>query len=154
MGKSSNLIPDITVEVPFFRTEHNYDRDVVSVECGLACKDESRAQQHMRDECDINTIVRRFGVTGTLPVAAHLPSYGDFDGINNYQEALAAIKIADEAFADLPSSLRKRFDNDPAKYVEFCSDPANLPELRELGLANPLPVDPVVPQPEGVNSAP
>ena len=42
------------------------DMDEASVEAGLECKDDSLAVQSQRDEADINTIVRRFGLSGEL----------------------------------------------------------------------------------------
>ena len=38
-------------------------------------------------------------------------------------------------FADLPSSIRTKFNNDPAQYLDFVQDPEKLEEMRELGLA-------------------
>lgn len=136
-----------TLEKVFLRTEHNYDRDLASQASALECKDVSRAQQHCKEECDINTIVRRFGVTGMLPTAARLPTYGDFDGVSDYHSALEALRSADEAFYDLPADVRSRFKNDPGAFVDFCSDPANLPELRSMGLAPAL-SDEVPPVPD------
>lgn len=130
------------VDLPFLRSEHNYDGDAVTRETALSCPEVTRTQQHFAAEADINTIVRRFGVTGVMPVSAKLPTYGDFTGIGDYQSALAAVQEANEAFAALDAELRARFKNDPAAYVEFCSDPANLPELRKLGLAEPEAVIP------------
>ena len=122
------------MKVPFFRTGYNYDTDEVSRETSLACDDESLAVQSERDECDINTIVRRFGLTGHLPVGVRMPSYGDFVGVSDYQSALHAIMDADDAFLAMPAEVRTRFDNDPAKFVDFCADPANMEEAVKLGL--------------------
>lgn len=120
---------------PFFRSPYNYDTDAASHEAGLLCEDESLAVQSERDDCDINTIVKRFGLTGTLPFGVRQPTYGDFTGVFDYQSALAAISAADDSFYEMPADVRSRFDNDPAKFVDFCSDPANLDEMRKLGLA-------------------
>lgn len=132
------------IPVVFLRTEHNYDRDSVSFDSGVACKDATRAQQSAKEECDINNIVRRFGVTGQLPVSGRLPTYGDFIAAGDYHSSLEALRAAEATFMELPSEVRSRFENDPGAFVDFCSDPANLPELRDLGLAPPLPsaVDP------------
>jgi phage internal scaffolding protein len=119
----------------FFRTPYNYDTDEVSRETGFVCEDESLAVQSERDECDINTIVERFGLTGSLPQNVRAPMYGDFVGVSDYQSALAAVMSADEAFAEMPADVRERFKNDPAMFVDFCNDPANLDEARSLGLA-------------------
>lgn len=107
----------------------------------LFCNDPSRAIQSQKDEANINTIVRNFGVTGTVRQAAVPPTYGDFDGIDDYRSAVEAVKAAQDSFGALPSSVRSRFHNDPGAFLEFVENPANLPELRTMGLA-PLPPDP------------
>lgn len=122
------------MKAPFFRTGYNYDTDEVSRETSIVCEDESLAVQSERDECDINTIVRRFGLTGHLPVGVRMPSYGDFVGVSDYQTALHAIMEADEAFMAMPAEVRERFKNDPAAFIDFCDDPANIEEARSLGL--------------------
>lgn len=114
----------------------NYDAEALSLDTGLECNDPSLAQQHMRDETDINEIVRRFGLTGELPEAVRRPTYGDFTGVFDYQSALNAVRAADEAFAEMPADVRARFGNDAAAFVEFCSDPSNAEEFKKLGLTN------------------
>jgi len=37
----------------------------------------------------------------------------------------------------LPSAVRERFNNDPAKFVEFATDEANVEELRKMKLLSP-----------------
>jgi len=120
--------------IVFVRSAYNYDRDAVSHETGLECLDGSKTQQSFAQEADINTIVNRFGVTGQLPSPARLPSYGDFEGVWDYQSALHALKNAENAFMGLSADIRKRFDNDPALFVEFCSNDANRDEAVKLGL--------------------
>lgn len=127
-----------------FRTGYNYDTDSVSRETGLRCEDDSLAVQAEKDECDINTIVRRFGLTGKLPSNVRPPMYGDFTGISDYREAIEAINLADEAFYDMPADIRTRFQNDPGQFVDFCSNRDNLEEMRKMGLA----VKPVADVPE------
>jgi len=101
------------MKVPVFRTPYNYDRDAASNETALVCDDPSLAVQDERDECDINTIVTRFGLTGELPSGVRRPEYGDFTGIGDYRQALEAISAADEAFYSMPASVRARFQNNP-----------------------------------------
>ena len=90
----------------FVRNPYNYDMDKVSNETGLECKDPSLAQQHMKDECDINTIVERFGVTGSYLSAPVSPQYGDFSGVSDYHSAINAVRAAEESFMALPAKLR------------------------------------------------
>lgn len=113
----------------------SYDRAAVSDETGLACPEPSKAIQSQAEEADINNIVRAFGVTGQLPQSVRLPSFGDFEGISDYREAVEAVRQAEESFLSIPSNIRNQFDNSPQAFLEFCSNPANLPQLREWGLA-------------------
>lgn len=118
-----------------------------SDETGLHCLDESLALDSQREESDINTIVKRFGLTGQIPQAQRMPVYGDFtEGVSDYRTALDAVNAADRAFMSLSPDVRRRFGGDPQMLLEFVSDPANLEEARKLGLAKPAPkVEDVVP---------
>lgn len=120
----------------FVRNPYNYDMDKVSDETGLKCDDKSLAQQHMKDECDINVIVERFGVTGHLPVKPLEPSYGDFSGVGDYHSALNQINATKEQFMSLPAKVRAKFSHDPFELVNFLMDEANRSEAIELGLIN------------------
>lgn len=126
------------VKKVFVRSAYNYDTRAASAACALVCPEPTRTQIHQAAEADINTIVRNFGVTGKLPVVPVPPSYGDFDlGVHDYRSALDLIRAADDSFKKLDAEVRKRFDHDPAKFLEFCSDPNNIAEMRKMGLALP-----------------
>lgn len=120
-----------------FRAPYAYDGDKVSFDTGLECPEPTMAQQNFKDECDINYILERFGVTGELPSGVRQPQYGDFTGVTDYQSALNAVIAADEAFMAMPAAVRARFDNDPAKFVDFVADDANYEEAAKLGLVKP-----------------
>ena len=77
----------------FLRAPGNYDPDVVSNETGLACDpDEGVTQQSFKEECDINVIVERFGLTGQLPENLRMPVSGDFTGITDFQTAMQVVR--------------------------------------------------------------
>jgi phage internal scaffolding protein len=118
----------------FIRNPYNYDTNVASEESALYCEDPSRTKQAFKEECDINTILKRFNVTGQLPVGPLQPQYGDFSGVYDYQTALNAVIAAQDSFNALPAMLRNRFANDPAAFVDFCSDESNREEMTRLGL--------------------
>lgn len=118
----------------FLRTPYNYDTDAASNESGLACEEPSLAQQHFKEECDINTILERFNITGMLPQSTLSPRYGDFTGIGDYHTALNRVMAAHEEFEALPAQIRARFQNNPAQLIEFLADEKNRPEAEELGL--------------------
>lgn len=116
------------------RNPINYNPDQVSLETGLECKDPSLAIQSQKDEADINYIVKQFGITKQLPQVLTLPSYGDFEGVEDYHQAQNLIIEAQAAFLRLPSGLRAQFDNDAAAFLGYVHDPANADRLGELGL--------------------
>lgn len=112
-----------------------YRPDVVSDATGLDCsQDEDMTKQEFKAEVDINTIVRRYNLTGELPQGVRMPEYGDFSGISDYREAVTVVRQANEAFAAMPAEIRERFGHDPAAFVEFCEQPENLEEARRMGL--------------------
>jgi len=118
----------------FLRTPYNYDRDAATNESGLHCEDASLAQQHFKEECDINTILQKFNITGLLPEQPLSPRYGDFTGIGDYHTALNRVIAAQHEFEALPAQIRARFDNDPSNLIEFLENSDNRSEAEELGL--------------------
>ena len=116
------------------RTPYNYDRDQASLDSGLGNFDKSMTHQSFKDECDINTIVERFNVTGVLPQVSSPPSYQNFEGIFDYQTAQNAIVQADAAFMQLPAQIRDRFRNSAAEMLSFLENEENREEAVYLGL--------------------
>lgn len=122
------------------------DTLMMSDDCGLECRDKSLAIQSAKDEADINVIVKRFGLTGQVPQGFRIPTYQDFlDAPDDYRGALHAVREAESSFMRLPAAIRARFQNDPHLFVSFCSDPSNLADLREMGLAPKAPSEPAEP---------
>lgn len=120
------------------RSPYNYDTDVVSFQTGLDCSDSpSLAQQHFRDETDINVMVQRFQRTGVPESPPSFPGVQDFTDVHDFRSAMQAVIDADRAFASLPSSVRERFMNDPARLLDFISDDSNIEEAVRLGIAVP-----------------
>ena len=75
----------------FVRSPYNYDAELVSDETGLDCLDVSLTKQSFVEECDINTIVRRFGLTGELPDGVRAPTFGDFTEVVDFKTACDAV---------------------------------------------------------------
>lgn len=109
------------------------------------CPEPSLTKQAMQQECDINYIMKRFEKTQTITHLSKRQAYfADVSEVPDFAAAVDIVRKADEMFSSLPAQIRKEFDNDAARYVQFCSDPANLERMRELGIADPLPVQEVV----------
>lgn len=103
----------------------------------------SMTKQEFKDECDINVLMIRYQKTGLFPQhPGSQPRFVSNIDAPDYQTALNIVITAQDEFASLNSELRKRFDNDPAKFLEFVSDPANADELVALKLREPPPVEP------------
>lgn len=93
-------------------------------------------QQHQRDEVDVNNIMKRYVKSGVIDhVNKNEPFYGEVPACQ-YHEAVEQIKLADDMFSELPSPIRKHFDNDPAQFLAFVQDPRNKDDLYTMGLAS------------------
>jgi len=98
----------------------------------------SLAKQAFASECDINNIMRKFEKSGLIEhLNTYQGQYGNFVAFEDYHASLNKILAADEAFAGIPSSIRKNFDNDPGQFLEFAQNPENLDQMIEMGLAPP-----------------
>ena len=78
------------------------------------------AKQAFKEECDINTIMKKYEKTGLIAhVNAHGGDYGDYLSVTDYHTAMTQITEAQEAFMSLPAKLRERFGNNPANFLAF-----------------------------------
>lgn len=104
----------------------------------------TRTQQHLRDEVDINTIVRRFGLTGQFPIVDAGGMYGDFTNISDYASAVAVVERADRRFMELPAEVREKFANSPAEFIAFARSASreSFDQALRVAVAAPLPVVP------------
>lgn len=117
---------------------------------GLDCSNGGPgAKQSFKDECDINRIMAKYQRSGVITwLNSAEAQYGDMTGFD-FLEAMNVVAKGNEAFAALPSSIRKRFSNDPAEFLQFMADPENTAEAIKLGLAVEKPA-PVAPEPVAV----
>lgn len=123
------------MEAIVWRSGFNYDREAASKESGVLCEDKSLAIQSAREDADINVIMKRFGITGALPVHQRIPLADGFYGEFDYQKSLNIVRAGEAAFNAQPADVRDRFKNDPALFLEFFSKPENTDEAVKLGLA-------------------
>lgn len=122
------------------RSRFNYDAREVSKKSALHCYLDSRAVQDAADEADINTIVRKFGVTGKIPVLPIQPQYGDFNTVASFHEAMNLIAETNELFDSQPATIRDKFANNPQNMIDFLENPDNIDESIQLGLRIKAPV--------------
>lgn len=108
----------------------------------------SITEQQFSFQCDINNLVKTIVDTDgkqhaqlthagiTTDINGNQPIYGDFtqftsDGLMN---AMHVVADAKSKFAELPSSIRDRFNNDPAQLIDFVHNKDNYEEGVKLGL--------------------
>ena len=115
----------------------------------------SQAKQAFKAECDINNIMARYEQNG---IVTHMMEtqgrYSDFLDAPDYQEGLNQIIAAQDAFGTLPASVRKRFNNNPAEFLDFVHNPDNLDEMIKLGLRDKPTSQPTEPLRERSESKP
>lgn len=93
------------------------------------------AQQQFKEDCDINTIMKRLNSNQAIDhVNKHQLEYG-FTSPLSYHKAQNLIATADSMFHDLPSGLRNEFQNNPQTFLTFVQDPKNAERAKELGIA-------------------
>lgn len=106
----------------------------------LDCGTELVTKQSHKDECDIHNILRQYQRTGIIQhINSKQPIFTDLPSNLDYQDSLNLLLDAQEAFSNLPASVRDEFRNDPAAFLAAFSDPSKADRLRELGLLNPRP---------------
>lgn len=111
----------------------------------LDASGDGRTRQEFADECDINILLARYEKSGVLNhYNAAAPDYFDASEMPDLQTAITAMREAERAFMTLPASVRREFDNDAVKFVDYAQNPDNLERMREWGLAPPLPVETIV----------
>lgn len=141
--------------MPMFRTMYNYDREEATKATALYCKDPTRAQQQFKEESDINNIMKKFGVTGELPQLIRPVMPDEYEEVTDFQSAMNVIRRANEAFMQMPSGVRARFQNNPQIFTEFFANEANRDEAEKMGLLLPRkPKEPGKDPGQGVDKEP
>ena len=101
--------------------------------------DDGRTKQCHADECNIEKIMARYNVTGTIShLAKYEGSYADFSDFD-FHEQTTMLTRGREIFDALNAELRQEFGQSPAAFFAYVNDPANVNELRKKlpGLAQP-----------------
>lgn len=142
-GEILGLGRDVPKEPPFIRTPYNYDMDAASNATGLSCPEETLAQQSAKEDADINTLVKRFGITGEIPILDKTPMMNDiFHDITDFKSAMDALVQAEGVFMTMPADVRARFHNDPQEFLEFTSNEKNRGEMEQMGMLKAKQPDP------------
>ena len=91
-------------------------------------------EQAHKEETDMNYILRDYVKTGLLRHAKeHQGKYDDI-AVQDFQEAMNIVATARSMFEELPSQVRARFGQDPARFLDFVQNPNNADEMHALGI--------------------
>ena len=102
-------------------------------------KSVSRTKQSFKKKSNINNIIAKYNRTGILATTpgvtpTRAPVFGDFTNAGTYMDQMIKITKFNEEFMALPSTLRNKFQNNPALLIDFLANPDNAVEAMELGL--------------------
>lgn len=115
-----------------FRSAWGYDVEEASEASGFRSTDPSLTVQSQSEDADLNVMMKRFGVTGQFPQNARVPEYGDFEHITDFRSAIEAVRQAQSDFDAFPAEVRAYFQNNPQMMLDFVSNPANIPQFKQL----------------------
>lgn len=106
-----------------------FSRFDVPPSSGITCGD-GLTQQHFKDECDINNILRNY-----VPPVNNVPPpvFGDFT-TSDLMSAYDIVRSASSNFDALDSNIRARFNNNPVELMQFLENEKNREEAVQLGL--------------------
>jgi len=128
-----------------YREKHGVDIDIItSPEMRKHCQRPGNfdkdgnivyfTEQAHKDKCDVNKIVKRYNSQGIIDhISRFEATYGDVTGIE-FKKAKDQVINAQRMFDELPSKIRKEFENNPQKLLSFMDDPDNREKAIELGL--------------------
>lgn len=119
-----------------------YTGELVNHKTGEIYRPPARTKQQFVEQCDINNILKQFKKTGQITHIAENRAkgvYADLPDPIEFQDSMNLVIQAEASFASLPSKVRSRFENDPAQFLAFMADPANVKEAIAMGLATEVP---------------
>lgn len=100
----------------------------------LKCPEPSLTRQSEAQAADINYIMDKYQQTGYLPPMNKAVFFADVSKVGNFDDAMAVVHGIEDTFMELPADVRKEFDNDPAKFIDFTNDRNNMEKMKDLGL--------------------
>lgn len=136
-----------------FDSEGNFIKRKVTFDYSKSKTNPGKTQQHFKKQCDINNIVSAHLKKGLSPhLNPNVENYG-FASAIDLQDAMNVVTYANQGFAQLPSDVRNKFDNDPRKFVEFIDTEGHQEQLKEWGLLRPS-IEAADPQAAGAGDPP
>lgn len=95
---------------------------------------ESLTEQCHKDRCEMRHVLKKFEATGVVQhVSNRHPTYGNYIGAPDFQEAQFVIASARSTFQSIPARIRARFKNDVSLFLDFVTDEKNRDEIVSMG---------------------
>lgn len=109
---------------------------------GTECtKEEDKTRQSEAQSADINFIVKKYEVTGVLPIEKREGVFADISEVPSFQEALAQLGRAKEYFMSLPPDVREAFGGEPAKMLDAWGRGEMAEVFERIGLLERVPAE-------------
>lgn len=140
-----------------WKTPFNHNTSVEALRTGTANNLPTMTQQHALDECDINHILKRFGIHGPEELAPPPPTFYDAPEVTTMADAIAIVRQGQDSFDRLPADIRYMFQNDLARYSAFVDgrlEAGDRDTLRKLGIDVPEPPTAAEPPAAGAGAPP
>lgn len=115
---------------PYIRSIYDRHTKVKTKDYG-----KSRTQQHFTEATQVNNIIQKHtsnGIEQDGNIGTRKATFGNYTGVD-FREMQTKLAQANETFDALPGKIRKRFDHDVSKLIEFVQDDNNLEEAKTLG---------------------
>lgn len=104
----------------------------------FVAKGEDPAQQHFREEVNINNIIAKYNKTGLIThVSKTRKRFGEFKDFADLLPDLDRVTKAHQAFDDLPATIRNEFGNSIEGFFKFIQNPANNEQCVKWGIFDP-----------------
>jgi len=117
------------MEIPF-TTAYGAKLKVQSIN-----NDPSMTKQSLKDDADVNKIIKRYNKTGVLPNMNKLEAvYGEITS-QDLQDAINKVDASYEAFAEVPAPIRALFNNNAGDFIDYATNPQNIKQMTNWGLA-------------------
>jgi len=98
--------------------------------------DKGKTIQEQKESTDTKFILERYFRTGLIDhVNNHEPQYKEVSQFD-YHETLNKVREVETMFLELPSDVRKDFDNDPQQFLDFLKDKDNVDDMRDGEIGN------------------
>lgn len=135
---------------PFFKTPYNHDTTAAAAASATLFTDESLTQQHERESCDINEIVRKFGIKD---LAYRGGQFLDIPEDLDLMTTTHQVREAKATWDALPANIRQHFET-MENYVDFIDQAVATDNRAVLEDLNLVPRKEAPPPPAPTNGPP